>query len=99
MTNNYVYGSGPAATNNNVWFLPVNSGSGFGETGFYMYSNTLPAAVEIEMASLEDRTLQRASVWPNNSPAQTAYLGRQAGNVHVFRQRVTIPNASANAYP
>jgi len=87
----YNYAGGLATTNNNVYFYaPVQD-----EVGFSMFSNALPSAVEIEMATLEDRILQHASVWPNNSPSQTAYLGRQAGNVHVFRQRVSVPNANA----
>jgi prepilin-type N-terminal cleavage/methylation domain-containing protein len=83
---------------NNVYFLPLNSGSDYGETGFFMFSNTLPASVEIEMATIEDRTLQRASIWPNNSTAQISYLEQQAGKVHVFRQRVSIPNVDPSAY-
>lgn len=94
MLNNISSAGGPTTTNNNVqFFTPA-----LGETGFIMYSNTLPATVEIEMAALEDRTLQRASVWPNNTPSQTAYLAKQAGNLHVFRQRISIPNANAAAY-
>ena len=50
-------------TNRNVLFLP----SAFGETGFNMFSNTLPGSVEIEMATLEDRTLQRAGSIPISS--------------------------------
>ena len=83
---------------NNVLFLSSGSGSGFGETGFKMFSNTLPASVEIEMATLEDRTLQRASTWPDNSIAQSNYLAQQSGKVHVFRQRVSIPNVDPSAY-
>jgi len=95
ITGPYNYVGGLATTNNNVLFLPNGFGSGLGEVGFQMFSNALPSAVEIEMATLEDRILQHASVWPNNSPSQTAYLGRQAGNLHVFRQRVSVPNANA----
>jgi type II secretory pathway pseudopilin PulG len=69
-----------------------------GEVGCLFYSNTLPASVEIEMATLEDRTLQRAGTYPNNSPAQSSYLAQQAGKVHVFRQRVAIPNVDSAAY-
>jgi len=82
------------STVKNVRFFP----SALGEVGFYMYSNALPAAVEIEMATLEDRTLQRASIWPNGSIAQSNYLAQQAGRVHVFRQRVAIPNVDPAAY-
>jgi type II secretory pathway pseudopilin PulG len=79
-------------------FEALNSISGYGETGFYMFSNTLPASVEIQMATLEDRTLQRASTWPVNSLAQSNYLAQQSGKVHVFRQRVSIPNFDPSAY-
>jgi type II secretory pathway pseudopilin PulG len=78
---------------NAVFFSPY-----LGEIGYYMFSNTLPAAVEIELATLEDHTLQRASTWPNNSLAQSNYLSQQAGKVHVFRQRVAIPNVDSSVY-
>jgi prepilin-type N-terminal cleavage/methylation domain-containing protein len=83
----------------NVRFLPstVNAPT-FGEVNFFMFSNTLPASVELEMATLEDRTLQRAETYPNNSIAQSNYLAQQAGKVHVFRQRVAIPNVDPAAY-
>jgi prepilin-type N-terminal cleavage/methylation domain-containing protein len=85
-------------TYTNAYNFMTNSASGYGETGFYMFSNTLPASVEIEMATLEDHTLQRAGTWPNNSPAQISYLGLQAGKVHIFRQRISIPNVDPSAY-
>jgi len=90
MTNGY---SNPASfTVKNARFLqPI-----FGEVGFYMFSNTLPASVEIEMATLEDRTLQRAESL--GSANQGNYLAQQAGKVHVFRQRVAIPNVDSAAY-
>ena len=69
-----------------------------GGVGYYFYSNALPASVEIEMATLEDRTLQRAGTWPNGSTAQINYLAQQSGKVHVFRQRVTIPNVDPSVY-
>jgi type II secretory pathway pseudopilin PulG len=72
--------------------------SALGEVGCYMFSNALPASVEIELATLEDRTLQRASIWPNGSIAQSNYLAQQAGKVHLFRQRVAVPNVDPAAY-
>jgi hypothetical protein len=90
---------GPVNTNaNNVFFLPSGSGSGFGETGFQMFSNTLPASVEIQMGALEDRTLQRAGSFAANSTAQSNYLAQQVGKVHIFRQRVSIPDVDPAAY-
>ena len=68
-----------------------------GEAGCTFYSNALPASVELEMATLEDRTLQRAESIPD-STTQSNYLSQQAGKVHVFRQRVAIPNVDPAAY-
>ncbi len=99
MTANVTYSGGQFVTNRNVlYFAPA-----WGETGFEMFSNTLPASVQIEMGVLEDRTLQRAESLPNNLPAppndrRTIYLQGQAGAVHIFRQRVLIPNVDPSAY-
>jgi type II secretory pathway pseudopilin PulG len=68
-----------------------------GETSFAMFSNTLPASVGIELGVLEDRTLQRAESRPAG-PARSNYLRDQAGQVHVFRQQVAIPNVDPSAY-
>jgi hypothetical protein len=74
-----------------------------GEAQFYMFSNTLPASVELEMGILEDRALARAESLPNDVPAppgdrRTLYLQGQSGSVHLFRQRVSIPNFDSTAY-
>ena len=92
MPNGYAFGYTNAPKN--VLFLS----SAWGETGFCMFSNTLPASVEVELGVLEDRTLRRAETWPNGSLAQSNYLAQQVGKVHVFRQRVTIPNVDPAAY-
>jgi len=87
-----------AASNMRTNFLPNVPGT----PGYFFYSNAVPASVEIEMATLEDRTLQRASTWPNiytsPSTAQSNYLAQQSGKVHVFRQRISIPNVDPSAY-
>lgn len=86
---------------NIVYYQPQ---PGESETSFIMFSNTLPATVEIEMATLEDRTLQRAESRPSNLPlpspgdARTKYLQDQASKVHIFRQRVAIPNVDPTVY-
>jgi type II secretory pathway pseudopilin PulG len=80
-------------TNKNIdYFIPQS-----GETGFYMFSNMVPASVEIEMGVLEDRTLQRAESLPGGTP-QNNYLSQHAGQVHIFRQRVPIRNVDPSAY-
>jgi prepilin-type N-terminal cleavage/methylation domain-containing protein len=91
-----IYNGLTNATNNNVYFLLPGSGSGFGETGFYMYSNTVPASVEVELGVLEDAVLRRAEGL--SGAAQTNYLSEHAGQVHLFRQRVLIRNVDPTAY-
>ena len=86
--------SGQNTTNNNVQFLLP---SALGEVGFKMFGNTLPASVEIQMGVLEDRVLQRAESIPVPG-TQSNYLAQQIGKVHVFRQRVSIPNVDPAAY-
>jgi hypothetical protein len=49
------------------------------------------------MATLEDRTLQHAESIPSLI-AQSNYLSQQSGKVHVFRQRISIPNVDRSAY-
>ena len=66
----------------------------------------MPAAVELQLGLLEDRTLQRAESLGagGNYPAQFTsgpqwqYLQNQAGHVELFRERVTIPNVDPSAY-
>jgi type II secretory pathway pseudopilin PulG len=90
------YGLTGAQTNSLPWttFFPLLGG----EAGFAMYSNNVPAAVELDLGVLEDRALARAESLSQNYTALTNYLAGQSGNVHVFRQRVTIPNVDPTAY-
>jgi prepilin-type N-terminal cleavage/methylation domain-containing protein len=95
MTNTCDFYNGQFITNQNTgFFLPP----AWGEVGFYMYSNTIPAAVEVEMGVLEDAILQRAEGFNGNSPAQQNYLSNHVGQVHVFRQRIVIRNVDPTAY-
>ena len=68
--------------NQNLSFSPVLGVAGsLGDAGLYMFSNTLPASVEINLGVLEDRSIQRAqSRGPIVAPAwaQSNYLA-QAG--------------------
>jgi prepilin-type N-terminal cleavage/methylation domain-containing protein len=94
------YASLTNMTIKNVHFFSPNNG----EVGFYMTNNALPPAVEIELAALEDRTLQRAeslgnfSQMPWANVIQWTYLTNSANKVHIFRQRVSIPNVDPTAY-
>jgi hypothetical protein len=103
MTNGYPFGYTKIARN--VWFslpgygpgLRQGPGFSFGEVGFYMFSNTLPAVVEIQLGVLEDRTLQRAESIPDPN-TRSNYLAQHAGQVHLFRQRIPIRNVDPSAY-
>lgn len=83
---------------------PTPYGDGHSEAQFYMFSNTVPASVELELGILEDRALARAESLgvsgtpPYNVPRQWAFLTNQSGSVHIFRQRVSIPNFDPAAY-
>lgn len=69
-----------------------------GEIGLYGFlSNAVPAAVEIELGFLESRTLDRAKGIPD-VPARREYVERQAGRVHLFRQRIPIRSVDPEAY-
>ena len=99
MTTNVVVNG---TTNVYVWAYPTNSAGD--PAALYMFSNALPASVEIELGILEDRALQRVESLPNDVPGpppndrRTLYLQDQAGKVHVFRQRVWIRNVDPSAY-
>lgn len=93
MTNTYQVNAGQLVTNYNVSFFR----SPYGTVGFYFYSNTVPASVELELGVLEDRTLQRTESRPTTL-LRAQYLADKSGNIHLFRQHVTIPNVDPTAY-
>jgi hypothetical protein len=97
MTTNEVVNQGAIT---NVLSYPTNSLTAVtgDPSAFYMYSNALPASVEIELGVLEDRALQRVESLNGSFQAQNNYLAQQAGKVHVFRQRVWIRNVDPSAY-
>lgn len=69
-----------------------------GEIGLcVLKSNAVPAAVEIELGFLESRVLERANSIPNNA-TRREFIERQAGRVHLFRQRIPIHSVDIQAY-
>ena len=98
MTNLYVTNvtARYSGTNRNVWF----TAPAWGEVGCYMFSNTVPASVQIELGLLEDRAIQRAESLPDATPTwvRSNYLAQQSGKVHLFRQRVPIRNVDPSAF-
>ncbi len=102
ITNLYAYDGGGvySATNQNTYFpvAPVYAPPPpQGEVGLYMFSNTVPASVEVQLGVLEDRIRRRAESIPVFN-ARSNYLSQQAGAIHLFRQRVTISNSDRVAY-
>ena len=103
ITNGYTYYS---QTNNSQWPAIRNTlysapypGLG-GEVGFTMYSNNLPAAVDVQMGVLEDTALRRLQSMVNINPtAYSNYLStNSASKMQFFRQHVTVPNCDLSAY-
>jgi prepilin-type N-terminal cleavage/methylation domain-containing protein len=70
--------------------LPTALGYAFG-------SNAVPAYVEIELTVLETPTLRTfESLGLNN---RATFISNHVGQMHVFKQRVTIPSLDRAAYP
>ena len=61
-----------------------------------MFSNTVPASVEVNLGVVEDAVLQHAEGLP--PAAALNYLSNHVGQVHLFRQRVWIRNVDPTAY-
>lgn len=98
MTNTFQYDGSQWVTNQNTWFMSPYPPYSWGEVGVEMFSNAVPASVQIEMGVLEDQALQHAEAIDGSLFAQTNYLAGAAGKVHLFRQRVSIPNVDPSAY-
>jgi type II secretory pathway component PulJ len=68
------------------------------------FSNALPAYVEIELGILEGKTADRARIFTADIQTQQAldnqrdFLGKQAGKVQIFRQRIPIRNVDPSVY-
>lgn len=68
----------------------------YGVTDCVFYSNAVPASVQIELGTIEDRALQHAEGLTGLN--QSNYLSNAIGQVHLFRQRVWIRNVDPTAY-
>jgi prepilin-type N-terminal cleavage/methylation domain-containing protein len=95
LTNGYV--SLTNLTLTNAWFTAPYPALG-GEMGCAFFSNALPASVEVQLATLEDRTMQKAQSMSYNPGLELGYLTNHVNAVHVFRQRVSIPQVDPSAY-
>jgi hypothetical protein len=84
---------GGSSYSNGIAYVPATVGN----TGFFMYSNTLPAMVELQLGVLEDRTLAHVEGL-GNFTVRSNYLSAQAAKVHLFRQQIYIPNFDPAVY-
>lgn len=93
-------------------FAPTNEFGVYGQTNislavstlipgeiryFGMYSNLVPATVELELGVLEDAILAKARAIPDLT-ARTNYLVQQVSHVHLFRLRVPVRNIDPTAF-
>jgi hypothetical protein len=68
-----------------------------GEMGYAFYRDAMPAYVDVEIGVLDPHTLARARSIPDTL-SRSNYLSRHPGAVHIFRQRIPLPNADQAAY-
>ncbi|HTL57497.1 MAG TPA: hypothetical protein VL361_17560 [Candidatus Limnocylindrales bacterium] len=68
------------------------------QSAAYFMSNALPAYVDVELGILEPQILQRYRSIPV-ATARLQYLSNHVAQVHIFHQRIAIPNLDTTAYP
>jgi hypothetical protein len=80
-------------------FTTPNLGYPDNWSGLYFWSNAVPATIELELGLLEQYAWDRYNSIVNPS-ARLAYLQRDdtSSRVHLFRQRIPIPNVDPSAY-
>jgi hypothetical protein len=70
---------------------------------YAFYDTAVPAYVEVELGIMESPTLAKLQALTNSAGnpngAYWQFLTSHAGQVHIFRQRVTISAANPAAYP
>jgi prepilin-type N-terminal cleavage/methylation domain-containing protein len=84
----------------NPLIVPVQNvalfGDSYGELNCLFFSNAVPASVQIELGTLEDRTMEHAEGLSGVN--QSNYLANSAGQLHLFTRRVWIRNLDPTAY-
>ncbi len=98
-SNSYAVGQAPVIRNTVFYGQFPGVYPSYGEESFIMYSNALPASLEIQLGVLEDTAIRRLESLVNaNYGSYTNYLSQQANRVQMFRQRVSVPNCDPSAY-
>jgi hypothetical protein len=79
--------------------VPGNLAKIVENAGYYFYRDAIPASVHLEVGVLEQNILGRYRALAGNPVAQLNYLSNRVGNVHLFRQGITLRNADTSVYP
>jgi type II secretory pathway component PulJ len=61
-------------------------------------SNAIPAYLELELGMLEARAAERLRSLGGNATLSQAFIASHVGQVHLFRQRITLRNVDPSAY-
>jgi type II secretory pathway pseudopilin PulG len=69
-----------------------NTSTNFVSSSEFLFSNVLPAFVDIDLGVLEPGTLKQFEALTNNPAAAQRFLTNQVGRIHFFRERVPIRN-------
>ncbi len=85
----------PLMVNSNIFY----SAEPTGDCVYQFVSNAVPAYVDVELGIMETPTLKQLQALTNSPAAYLSFLTNHAAQVHIFRQRVTIPSADPAAYP
>ncbi len=83
---------------NAYWALPLAAPNFSYEGNCYFITNAVPAYLELELGILEPTVVDRYRSLSGNTAAQAAYLSNHVAQVHIFRQRIAVPNVDFNAY-
>jgi hypothetical protein len=83
--------AGHLVTNDPPSALVLTNAANPGVVAYELWSNALPAYVDVELGILEPQTLAQFNVFAETSLTNAAnFLRNRAGRVHLFRQRVPI---------
>jgi prepilin-type N-terminal cleavage/methylation domain-containing protein len=89
---------GNSFVSNNFVMIRNSTTSYPGEVGLYAFSNNIvPAFVEVQLGVLEPAVLKKYNSIPD-PVTRSNFLASHAGNVQLFRERISIRNVDPSAY-
>lgn len=69
-----------------------------GQMNYAYVSNAVPVSMDLEIAFIEPRVVDRFKSMAGNAQAEQQYLANHAAETHVFRQRISVRNVDFAAY-